>query len=146
MDEVEVTRKLKRDFRSTFCLHQIDDSSTLIVFSSVMDGELLSTIIFKLVCCLARHTVRNAQKFAPLSISTIDDPDASHLFDYAKDNREKLKPFKKDFRPATNMSAVRNLVSRHLNIRPTNSPQAQMDKEVLSKAREAKEAKSKIWD
>jgi len=129
MNVDDVMYKLKKDFGNTVRLKQIDDSNALLVFSSVMD---------------ARHVARSQQKFAPLRLCSIDDPDFEHL-DYVLENRHSLQPTATVVRPPTNMSMIRNTVSRHLNVNVPLSPQHREEKEQLRRARETKKAKDNMW-
>jgi hypothetical protein len=88
--------------------------------------------------------MKSAQKFLPLRLRSIDDPDFKHL-DYVLENVDQLKPGKSDVRPQTNMSIIRNTVTRHLNVKTPLSQQHIEEKEQLKRAREAKKAKADLW-
>lgn len=61
------------------------------------------------------------------------------------ENRAELKPTTTDIRPATNMSMIRNTVSRHLNVALPKTAQHLEEKEQLKRAKEAKKAKAELW-
>lgn len=93
---------------------------------------------------LARNAIQDQKLIAPLCLYSIDDPNFQHA-DYLFEHRHELKPIIAEVRPATNMSTIRNTVSRHLNISLTPSPQHQQEKEQLKRAREAKKSKADMW-
>ncbi|KAI6177441.1 hypothetical protein M3Y97_00907500 [Aphelenchoides bicaudatus] len=127
IDVQDVTQRLKKEFEN-IRIRQINDSNLIIVFGNVID---------------ACRAVSSNQKFLPLKLCAIDDPDFRHL-DYVFENADLLRSSTSDVRPATNMSVIRNIVSRQLNVKLSSEKQ-QEDKQKLQKAREAKKAKEDMW-
>lgn len=95
---------------------------------------------------LARHAAKNSHKYVPMKLYLVDEAEVDDVYDYINKHRSSLRPLKSQARPATNISVVRQTISRHLNVRvPVSADQRKAEKDQIQEAKERKKAQAEIW-
>ncbi|CAD5222906.1 unnamed protein product [Bursaphelenchus xylophilus] len=132
VDEESLMHRITADFGRNVRMEKVDEKTVLLVFHNTLN---------------ARHCVRSSNKYAPMKLYLVDEPEVDEHVKYCQKHKSTLRPVQSEVRPATNVSVIRQAVSRHLNVRvPVSAEQKNAEKEQIREAKERKRAIKAIWE
>ncbi|CAD5217209.1 unnamed protein product [Bursaphelenchus okinawaensis] len=132
IDHDALMHRINGDFGRSVRMEKVDDKCALLVFHNTLN---------------ARHCLRSSSKYAPMKLYLIDEPQVEEHVQYCTKHKSDLRPVKSAVRPATNVSVIRQAVSRHLNVRvPVSAEQKTAETQQLRDAKEKKRAIKAMWD